>query len=119
MKNEGFILVVDDLDEIRGLLREILESAGYKTRCCSCGADAVTQFGDGNDTIALVSDIEMPVMDGFAVATALRRLRPDLKIIFITGSKQRSPDHLVGCPVLAKPVSARSLLATLQQELSM
>jgi CheY-like chemotaxis protein len=118
VKNERFILVVDDVDEVRGVIKEILESAGYKTRCCNCGSDALTAFGDGKTTSALVSDIEMPVMDGFMLATALRKLRSDLKIIFITGSRQQPPLHLADCPVLGKPVSAHSLLTTLRRELN-
>lgn len=70
------ILVVDDSLVSRMLLKNILESAGYDLATAVDGMDALTQLQTG-DFALVVSDVEMPRMDGFHLA---RRIRADKKL---------------------------------------
>ncbi len=66
------VLVVDDSLTTRTLERGILEAAGYETLVATDGAEALELLGrEGVDLV--VSDVEMPNLDGFGLATAIRR----------------------------------------------
>jgi two-component system chemotaxis sensor kinase CheA len=65
------ILVVDDAPVIRQLQRSILERAGYEVRTAVDGVDALARLAESPCDL-VVSDIEMPRMDGFALVEAIR-----------------------------------------------
>jgi two-component system chemotaxis sensor kinase CheA len=66
------VLVVDDALTIRELQKSILERAGYRVRTASNGAEALAILAT-EDTTLVLTDIEMPQMDGFALIEAMRR----------------------------------------------
>lgn len=70
------ILVVDDALTIRELQRSILERAGFDVRVAVDGLDALAKLAEGPSELIL-TDIEMPLMDGFALTEAVRAA-PDL-----------------------------------------
>ncbi len=83
---EQRILVVDDSMTTRTLLQGILETAGYHVRTAVDGADGWRLLQETGDVDLVVSDIEMPRMDGFALCEAIRgsqRFR-DLPVILVT-----------------------------------
>ena len=65
------MLVVEDSITSRILLKNILESAGYNTETAVDGLDGLT-FLKANKVDLVISDIEMPRMDGFSLATQIR-----------------------------------------------
>ena len=65
------ILVVDDALTIRELQRSILERAGYDVRVAADGIHALTNLSEAPSDLVL-TDIEMPNMDGFALTEAIR-----------------------------------------------
>lgn len=69
------ILVVDDTEFFRELVRGYLEEEGYQAITAADGAAALRQLESGTFDL-VVSDIEMPVMDGWTLATTVRQ-RPD------------------------------------------
>lgn len=69
----GRILVADDNDASRELIREVLEMSGYEVIDAADGQDAVRRAGEGVPDLVLV-DIQMPRLDGYGV---LRQLRAD------------------------------------------
>jgi CheY-like chemotaxis protein len=80
------ILLVEDEDAVRRMLREVLTSAGYRVLEAGHGADAINQWGSHLRGIdLLVTDIVMPVMNGLRLAEELRNRRPNLKVIFMSG----------------------------------
>ena len=78
------ILVVDDENQIRRLVRETLEQAGYRVTEASDGKEALQQYRLAPADLVIM-DILMPKQDGLETTVALRREFPEAKIIVITG----------------------------------
>ncbi len=78
------ILIVDDEPDIRQILSFALTAEGYSVRTAENGRDALRLFQD--HPVALVlTDIRMPVMDGMAMAQAIRKTHEETEIIILTG----------------------------------
>lgn len=77
------LLVADDDDELRGVLRRVLEREGYAVTTAADGAQARALL-DGSEFDFLVSDIQMPGLDGFALMAQARALHPALRVVLIT-----------------------------------
>lgn len=87
---KGSILVVEDSITSRILLKNILESAGYSVKTAVDGIDAITTLKTG-DFDLIVSDIEMPRMDGFDLTAKIRgdeRL-DELPVVLVTALEKR------------------------------
>ena len=65
------ILVVDDFNSTRQIIRTILEKAGHTTILCENGEDAL-QHLDGKDIHLLITDLNMPDMNGIELTQAVR-----------------------------------------------
>ena len=78
------ILVVDDEQDIRSSLRRVLEYEGMVFEEACSGKEALEQVS-ARDPDAVLLDIKMPRMDGLEVLGELRRLRPDLPVVIISG----------------------------------
>ena len=80
------ILVVEDEEIVRTLVCRMLERAGYKVISAEDGADAVEKFVDNRETVSLVlSDVVMPKKTGREIYEEIKELKPDVRIIFISG----------------------------------
>lgn len=80
------ILVVDDKPAVRQLIAELLEDLGYTILQAERGADALTILQSKAAIDLLITDVGLPGgMNGRQVADAARDVRPDLKILFVTG----------------------------------
>ncbi len=118
------ILVVDDEAPVRQVTRRMLETFGYRVALAADGAEAMALYAEQKDQIAaVITDMMMPVMDGPATICALRRIRPDVRIIAASGVHARGNDaHARSIAsvghFLPKPYSAGELLAALQAALS-
>jgi two-component system chemotaxis sensor kinase CheA len=66
------LLLVDDSDFFRNMLRPVLRAAGFEVVSVSSGADALALIGEGRRFDVIVTDIDMPGMDGIALAEAIR-----------------------------------------------
>ena len=116
------VLLVEDEDKLREVIRRLLESEGFQVLEAQNGATALQILNDAAEQrVELVlTDLRMPVMDGRQLAAALARVRPDLPIVFMSGFTAQLMDlrlvspHLV---VLAKPFKNSDLLATIKREL--
>ena len=111
------ILIVDDSDDIREIVRDFLEGEGFEVSDARDGAAGLRAL-EGDLPCALILDLMMPVMDGWQV---LERLRADprtasLPVLVITAATER---HLpAGVPVLRKPFTASRLLSEIERSLS-
>ncbi|HAV62212.1 MAG TPA: hypothetical protein DCY13_07580 [Verrucomicrobiales bacterium] len=85
------ILVVDDEVQIREVSRRILELNGYRVETAGDGVEAITAFSRNRDSVqVLITDTDMPRMDGKALIRVLLRMRPNLRIIASGGQLTQS-----------------------------
>jgi PAS domain S-box-containing protein len=80
------ILIVEDRDDVRGLVVAILQKRGYGIMAASCADDALRMAAEASGTIdLLLTDIVMPEMNGHELAKLLRMRDPALKVLFMSG----------------------------------
>jgi two-component system cell cycle sensor histidine kinase/response regulator CckA len=80
------ILLVEDEEAVRAFAGRALVSRGYKVHEAASGIEALEVMKEAGGAIDLVvSDVVMPELDGPSLLRELRKMRPDLKIIFISG----------------------------------
>jgi two-component system cell cycle response regulator CpdR len=114
------ILIAEDEEALRGLLRRALAEAGHDVVTAADGAEALDLIGRARPRFdLLLADIKMPVMDGIALALAAARDDPDLIILLMTGyADQRERAHGLDAlihDVITKPFTIdeiRSAVAT-------
>jgi FixJ family two-component response regulator len=120
-RSSGVIVaVVDDDQSILQSLEILLESADYVVRLFTSGA-ALLQSHCLPEIDCLISDIDMPGLDGFELLRLLHSEHPGLPTILITGypdTLKRSPLLGPGNPrVLTKPFSGEELLSAVNDAL--
>jgi two-component system, cell cycle sensor histidine kinase and response regulator CckA len=116
------LLLVEDEDGVRRLLTHVLHKRGYKIIEASNGEEALRLFEHRGPEIQLVlTDMVMPHMGGRQLGERLRGLRPDLKIIYMSGY---TDDVLVrtgalgpGMSFLQKPLRPETLAAKVRETL--
>jgi FixJ family two-component response regulator len=81
---DSTIAVVDDDQRVLESLENLLASADYAVRLFSSAA-ALLESRSLLEIDCLISDIDMPTMDGFELMRAVRAARPELPIIVVTG----------------------------------
>ncbi len=85
------ILVVEDEDAMRMLIKEELEDEGYEVKTVSNGKEAL-EYLASNDVDLITLDIEMPDMNGLEVAGKVRDMKKDTKIILLTAYSHYKSD---------------------------
>ena len=117
------ILVVEDQEDNRQILRDLLGNAGYELTEAENGEEALTAVAKRRPDLILM-DIQLPVMDGYE-ATRRIRTNPDLKsvpIIAVTSyslAGDESKALAAGCDgYVSKPYSPRELLAKVRAHLA-
>jgi PAS domain S-box-containing protein len=110
--NGETILVVDDEAAVRDLAKIILGEYGYKVMTAEDGAEGVATYAQHRDKIRLIiSDQDMPVMNGDAMLRSIRRIDPEVQVITTSGlSPQRIESETSRLFHLPKPYTARQLL---------
>jgi CheY-like chemotaxis protein len=108
------VLVIEDEATIRLLITEVLQEAGYQVIGAEDGRAGLRIFESTRRIDLLVTDVGLPGgMNGRQVADAARVMRPDLKVLFITGYAEKAAvgnGHLErGMAVLTKPFEIAAL----------
>ncbi len=113
------ILVVDDDQDFRENLLDILETHGYETATAMDGFQALERIKESEHFDVVLMDIKMPAMDGVETFRQIKLLDPDATVIMITAY---SRDELVkdalregAYAVFYKPVEITELLGVVQQ----
>jgi DNA-binding response OmpR family regulator len=88
------ILLAEDDDALGTLVKAYLDANGYEVTLCKNGLDALTAL-DKNNYSMVITDIMMPVMDGFALAKRIREQNKTLPILFMT-AKDDKPSQQLG-----------------------
>jgi PAS domain S-box-containing protein len=80
------VLVAEDNEPVRILVRNILAEYGYSVIESADGEDAVEKFkGSANNVHLLLLDVILPKMDGKSVYEEIRKIKPDIKVLFMSG----------------------------------
>ncbi len=112
----GTVLLVEDDPEVRALFSAFLHDGGYEVVEAADGSDALETFERRAEDIDVVmTDIVMPNVSGLALVSALRRRRPDLKVLYVSGYSDH-PELAGADPHVAhltKPVTRNELLRQL------
>ena len=121
MEARGTILVVDDDQTIVSLCQAALETAGLRILVASSGQEA-KQALDSNDSIGvLVTDINMPDINGPDLVEEILPTRPHLRVLYISGAweQEKVNRHLeeLGCRLLRKPFAPAALIAEVRRML--
>jgi CheY-like chemotaxis protein len=116
------VLVVDDEQNVRDIIRKILEKCGYRVLTASEGTAAIALYTQRQAEIQLVlTDMMMPIMDGPATVRVLRGMNPTVKIIAASGSASKPRlGEIADLRVqayLQKPFTSGNLLVTLDRVL--
>jgi two-component system, cell cycle sensor histidine kinase and response regulator CckA len=118
----GTILLVEDEDGLRALNARGLASRGYTVLEAGNGVEAIEVMqSKGAEVDLIVSDVVMPEMDGPTMLKELRRSRPDLKIIFVSGYAEEAFQNLPQggqFAFLAKPFTLKQLVAQVKETMT-
>jgi len=113
------ILIADDEADLRNFLADELSYAGFRVKSVSNGADAVVAVVEEKFDLVLL-DMMMPQMDGIYAIRVLRKLKPNLPILGLTGyvgQGYMAEAASYGVICLSKPVDIPELLQTVDEAL--
>lgn len=118
------ILVIDDNDAMRSVLKVGLEAAGHLVLEAANGTEGLRQIEAGGVEV-VVTDLLMPEMDGIEVIFSVRKKYPSLKVIAISGGGQLPPEGYLKIAqrggarqILMKPFKLEELLQAIKNELN-
>jgi CheY-like chemotaxis protein len=101
------VLVAEDEAAVRKFVRTVLTARGYSVLDAGDGAEALRLCCQHPEIDLLVTDIVMPVMDGRELARSAAALRPNLRVLFMSGYNSNAVLHrdvpLSEAPFLQKP----------------
>jgi CheY-like chemotaxis protein len=116
------ILLVEDDPSVRRTIQEVLEEFGYTVLEAVDGVDAVRVFRQHRDRIHLVlCDIIMPSRNGKAAYEELKKIRPDITVIFMSGYTADIIEQKglleSGLDIISKPINPPELLQMIREVL--
>jgi CheY-like chemotaxis protein len=119
-KGSETILLAEDNDEVRSMLARVLEGAGYSVIPARDGLHAVSEFKASADRISLlIMDVMMPNKNGKEAYEEIKAIRPDVKVLFVTGYAadilRQSGLNDREAAFLSKPVMPTALLAKIRE----
>ena len=115
------ILIVEDDADMREMLKITLSRRKFSIQEASNGKEAISRFKP-SITDLVITDLIMPDEDGLKVIMKLRELKPDIKIIAISGGGKAGPGNYLNLAralgadfVLPKPFSINDLISKIEQ----
>ncbi len=120
LTGQGVVLLIEDETPVRAFAARALKMRGYEVLEAASGEDALDILADPELAIdVIVSDVVMPGMDGPSTVREARKLRPDVKVVFVSGyaedAMKRSMEGVGACHFLAKPFSLNELTAKVKE----
>jgi len=116
LQNHEQVLVIDDDRAVSDLVMLLLRGAGYRVITAASGAEAIRIFQDTDGIDLVITDLMMPGMNGYETASALRKINPQIPVIFSSGDSEQTPrldpDLDKGTLLLLKPYNRADLLRT-------
>ena len=119
-KTKPKVLVIDDEEDIRKVLSEILKDNGYNADSAGTGGEALRKTKKKFYNLALI-DIKLPDIDGIELLTKIKETKPKMRKIIITGYpalKNAVKALNKGADVyIIKPLNIDKVLATIEEQL--
>ncbi len=113
------ILVIDDEENVRVLLKQALEFGGYKVFVAENGKEGLDIFTGDNGIQVILTDLMMPVMDGLELLEEAHKVDPDIEIVVLTGlGTQESAIEALkkgAYDYLQKPMNMEELFLTVRK----
>ena len=106
------VLFVDDQKCIRQLMRELLRDSGLRAETAADARDALSKFKAGQWDLVF-TDYAMPGMNGEELAEELKKLKPALPVIMVTGYADVTLERGVIDSVVEKPLTREKLCAAI------
>jgi two-component system, cell cycle sensor histidine kinase and response regulator CckA len=119
----SMILLVDDTEPLRQLANRVLAKAGFQVVSAGDGEEALRLAKAPTDKPfdLLITDLNMPGMSGRALALELRRLQPDLRVLFMSGTEEAVDLTIMADGVrnwwLSKPFNPEELVNLVREAL--
>jgi two-component system cell cycle sensor histidine kinase/response regulator CckA len=124
-RGEGeLLLIVDDEKKIRDTIRDLLVKYGYQVITAADGAEATVEYArHGKDIKVVITDLEMPIMDGVTLVQVLKKMNPSLAAIVSSGvasmegmeQRRKELETLGVRQILTKPYTVVDILHALDQ----
>ena len=119
LRGSGHIVMVEDETELQRATAEFLSSMGYSVSCAANGVEALELLEKSARIDLVITDVVMPKMNGREFANRLLKIRPDTKLLFVSGH----PDDVVlqagitrsGIPFLQKPYTLKQLSSRIRE----
>jgi two-component system, cell cycle sensor histidine kinase and response regulator CckA len=114
------ILVVEDDDEVRAVMQEILQDAGYTVLAARSGDDALVLLASHTGAIhLLLTDVILPGLSGEMLANRIKERRPHMKVLFMSGYTDEIVRARVSTesPLLEKPFTSEELVTKVRDVL--
>ena len=115
------ILIIDDEPHILLMLKKMLEKAGYEIDLASNGNEGLKLFRDSPSDL-VITDIIMPEKEGLETIREMKRMRPELKIIAMSGGGKISAENYLGtakifgaAKVLEKPFTKEEMVSAAEE----
>ena len=119
------LLIIDDEEDIREMLRIMLKRAGYEALTAPNGSAAAKLLEAGEEIDLIITDVVMPEVDGIATIIETKKKRPGMKIIAISGGGVIPPEtylemagKLGAARTFTKPLQIKEVLAAVKELLA-
>jgi CheY-like chemotaxis protein len=115
-RGEGVVLIAEDERELREVLTEILQFAGYSTESTTNGSEAL-QALERISPVLILLDMRMPILDGWGFARELKRRGIKIPIVAVTAAQNARAwsQEIEADGFLAKPFELDDLLRLVSQ----
>ncbi len=117
---ESTLLIVDDEEELRENLRDLLEFSGYTVVAASTGEEALEQFY-AKSFDAVLLDIQLPGIDGLETLKRIKEVRPEIPVAMVSASSVRGilakAEEYGANRTILKPYSHQEMLDAVKEML--
>lgn len=111
------VLVVDDDALVRRAVSRALSRAGHEVHTAVDGVDALRTLGELGAVDLLLTDVDMPRLDGFGLVERARNTHPDLAVLVLTAEPTTSPRIPEAVTLLRKPMPLKAVEAAVADAL--
>jgi len=113
------ILIVDDSSTMRESLDMVLSSAGYDVDAAINGVDGLKKFGENRDYNLIITDVNMPEMNGLDMLANIRKISKDVHVIVLTTETEKdkieTAKNLRASGWIIKPFKPNDLIAAVSK----